>query len=243
MPFEACFNFRDIGGYETADGRCVRWGAVFRSGSLHRLTTADRENLAQLGVRTIIDLRSTAELDRDGRFDGSEVSFHHVPLHDAPNASVDDVHDDRGSGLGELYVAMAKSGRSGVAAALVVIAVAEYPVVIHCFAGKDRTGIVAALVLSSLGVPDATIAADYQLSDDWLAPSVAWAEENDPEWAAHMAALPPWVLRAPPSAMPTFLDTLREQHGSIDNYLVQAGVDRTLLHRLRTRLLEPSTNG
>jgi hypothetical protein len=92
--------------------------------------------------------------------------------------------------------------------------------------------------LSSLGVADPTIASDYQLSDDYVAPSVVWATENDPEWASHMAALPPHVLQAPPSAVPMFLDALRDQYGSIGNYLVHAGVDRTVLDVLRTRLLE-----
>ena len=236
MSFEACFNFRDIGGYATASGRSVRWGAVFRSGSLHRLTIADRERITGLGVRTIIDLRSTAELDRDGRFDASgEVGFHHVPVVDA---SVDEIQDDWSSQLGNVYYAMASANRSAIATVFGVLAEDEHPVVIHCFAGKDRTGIIVALILSSLGVPDATIASDYQLSDDYVAPAVAWATENDPEWAAHIASLPPHVLRAPPSTMPMFLDLMRDEHGSIDNYLADAGVDEALLDRLRARLLE-----
>jgi len=236
VRFEACFNFRDIGGYETNDGGRVRWGAVFRSGSLHRLTLADRERIKGLSVRTVIDLRSQTELDRDGRFDASGgVGFHHVPVEDA---SVDEPQDDWSSQLGNVYYAIASANRSAIATAFGVLAEDEHPVVIHCFAGKDRTGIIAALMLSSLGVPDATIASDYQLSDDYVAPSVVWATENDPEWAAHIAALPPHVLRAPPSAMPMFLDALRDQHGSIDNYLVHAGVDRTVLDVIRTRLLD-----
>ncbi len=67
VPFETCFNFRDIGGYETVDGRRVRWGSVFRSDTLHRLTTADLELASEIGIRTVIDLRSRGELERSGR--------------------------------------------------------------------------------------------------------------------------------------------------------------------------------
>ena len=237
VPFEACFNFRDIGGYETAGGRYVRWGAVFRSGSLHRLTAADQKTAARLGIRTVIDLRSTTEVQREGRFHGSdEVGFHHLPLEDAA-ADNDETPDLRDRSLGETYVDIAVTGGHAVANVLRVVAEDDHPVVIHCFAGKDRTGVIAALILSSLGVPDATISSDYELSEHALAPAIAWAEANDPEWAALMATLPPHVLRASPSSMPVFLGALRACDGSIDDYLVSAGLDRSHLELLRTRLL------
>jgi protein tyrosine/serine phosphatase len=244
VPFEACFNFRDIGGYETAAGRYVRWGAVFRSGSLHRLTAADRETAARLGLRTVIDLRSATELRREGRFHGSdEVAFHHLPLEDESATKEDGTPEPRELSLGETYVEIAVTGRHAVANVLRVVAEDPHPVVIHCFAGKDRTGVIAALILSSLGVSDAMISADYQLSEHALAPAVAWAEANDPEWATLMSTLPPHVLRASPSSMPVFLDTLRARYGSIDDYLVHAGLDRRHLDLLRTRLLVEPPEG
>ncbi len=241
MTLEACFNFRDIGGYSTSEGRVVRWGAVYRSGSLHRLTAADRAVTAELGVRTVIDLRSIGELERDGWFGGSDaVSHHHVPLDDANDAN--DAHGQaRYKGvreLGEAYVEIANAGRFAVANVLRLIAEREHPVVVHCFAGKDRTGIVAALLLSSLGVPDATITDDYRLSEHSLEPSIAWANDNDLAWAALMASLPPSVLAAPATAVPLFLGALREQYGSVDEYLLGAGLDRHVLEALRARLLE-----
>jgi protein-tyrosine phosphatase len=239
VPFEASFNFRDIGGYETRDDRRVRWGAVYRSDTLHRLTTADLERALQLGIRTVIDLRSAGELERSGRFGRAhEVAFHNLPLEeevaiDPPDRELAEPPP------GEFYVEMATAGRAAIANILRVIAEGEHAVVFHCFAGKDRTGVLAALLLALLGVPDDTIVADYHLSDQALAPAIAWAESNDPQWAARMAAFPPWLLRAPHDTMQAFLDVLRERHGSIDGYLTDAGVEPAVIDTLRARLLEP----
>jgi len=238
VPFETCFNFRDIGGYETVDGHRVRWGSVYRSDTLHRLTTADLELASEIGIRTVIDLRSRGELERSGRFGRAhEVAFHHLPVEEeipADPSSRDLAEPPRG----EMYVEMATVGGAAIANILRVIAEGEHAVVFHCFAGKDRTGVIAALLLSTLGVPDETIVADYQLSERSLAPAVAWAESNDPEWAARMAAFPPWLLQSPGETVQAFLDILRERHGSIDAYLRDAGVEQSVVDVLRVRLLE-----
>ena len=123
MSFEACFNFRDIGGYRSADGKYVRWGAVFRSGSLHRLTAADRATAARLGLRTVIDLRSTTELRRDGRFHGSdEVTFHHLPLEQEVGEHAGGAPGPRELSLDDVYVDIAVTGGHVVANVLRVVA-------------------------------------------------------------------------------------------------------------------------
>ncbi len=239
VPFEACFNFRDIGGYETVDGHQVRRGAVYRSDTLHRLTTADLERALELGVRTVIDLRSKGELERSGRFGrADDVAFHHLPLEEEIPSDPPD-RDLAEPPPGEVYVEMATVGRRAIANILRVIAEGEHAVVFHCFAGKDRTGVLAALLLSILGVPDETIVADYSLSEHSLPPAVVWAEANDPEWAARMAAFPAWLLLAPSETLQAFLDILRDRHGSIDAYLTDAGVEPDMLELLRARLLQP----
>ncbi len=238
VTFEACFNFRDLGGYETIEGRKFRRGAVYRSDALHRLTDADLELAFGLGLRTVIDLRSAAEIDKHGRFPHAAVAFHHLPFfeEDAPPLKPLEPHDPEPP-PGVDYFAIATSARGSIAAAFRVIAEADYAVVFHCAAGKDRTGILAALVLASLGVPDESIAADYHLSERALEPSVAWAEANSPEMAAELTALPPWALRAPKPVMQAFLDLLRDRHGSIDDYLADAGVAPPVLDALRGRVL------
>jgi protein-tyrosine phosphatase len=239
ISFEACFNFRDLGGYETVDGRRVGRGAVFRSDALHRLTDTDLELALGLGLRTIIDLRSSAELEEDGRFrHADDVAFHHLPLfeQDALPFKPFEPHDPEPP-PGVDYAAIAMSGRASIAAALRVIAEDDHAVVFHCAAGKDRTGIVAALVLSSLGVPDESIAADYHLSESAVGAWCAWAEVNAPEMAAEMMTFPAWARRAPMPVMQAFLRILRERYGSIEGYLTNASVEHTVLDALRARLL------
>lgn len=240
VGLETCFNFRDVGGYATVDGRRVRWGSVYRSDSLHRLTDADLEAARALGLRTVIDLRSTAELDKHGRFAHADnVAFHHLPLFEADALPFKPFErpDDPEPPPGVDYVAIATSGRSSIAAAIQVIALGDHAVVFHCAAGKDRTGIVAALVLSSLGVPDEQIVADYHLSERAFRRAVAWAEQNDPEMVEEMTRVPEWALRAPKPVMQAFLEMLCERHGSIDGYLTDAGVEDHTLDALRARLL------
>lgn len=206
--------------------------------SLHRLTDADLEVAFALGVRTVIDLRSTAELDKHGRFAHTdEVAFHHLPFFEEDSLPIKPLepHDPEPP-PGVDYVSIATSAKRSISAALRVIAEGD-AVVFHCTAGKDRTGILVALVLSSLGVPDESIVADYHLSERALAPTLAWAEANAPEVAAEIAMLPVWARRAPMPVMQAFLDILRERHGSVDGFLTHVGVEAPVLDALRNRLL------
>jgi protein-tyrosine phosphatase len=228
ITFDACFNFRDLGGYETVDGRSVRWGAVFRSGSLHRMTTEDVEIASRLGIRTVIDLRSTAELDRSGSYaGGSDVTFHHAPLFENDDLPFKWAEiDTPAPPPGEDYVAIADKGAQSLAAAFRAIAEGDHAVVFHCAAGKDRTGILTALLFSCLGVPDHSIFGDYQLSDLSIVPFAKWAEVHAPDEAAESAARPTWLVHSSISTMQGFFDSLRCRDGSIENFLNGAGVER-----------------
>jgi protein-tyrosine phosphatase len=239
LIFEAGFNCRDLGGYRTDDGRTVRWGVVYRSGSLHRLTSADLECANRIGLRTVIDLRSSAELERSGRISVTDVAFHHAPLFEEDSLPFKWAEpDDPEPPLGEDYVAIAENGASALATALGVIAEGEHPVVFHCAAGKDRTGILAGLLLSALGVPDQTIMEDYELTNLSLAAHLSWAKVNDPKEAAEIVARPKWLLQSSGPAMKAFLEILRARHGSIEGYLRGLGVKDKTLDTLRARLLE-----
>jgi protein-tyrosine phosphatase len=241
VPFEASFNFRDLGGYKTRDGHRVRWNAVYRGDSLQRLTPGDQLMLARLGVRTIVDLRSSAELARATSATGAlvDVAIHHTPLfeeHSLPFKPAE--RHDPPPPPGETYLAIAADGRHAMAAALRAIALGGHAVVFHCAAGRDRTGMVAAIVLAALGVDDETIAADYVLSNRAHEPTIAWAEANAPELAAEITSLPDWLLYAEPAGIQAFLDGLRSRYGSIEGYLATIGIDAEMVAILRRRLLE-----
>lgn len=230
------FNFRDVGGYRGHDGRTVRWGRLYRSDSLHRVDRTDRAAFAALGVRTVIDLRRPSEVTRDGRvpaYDG--LSYRNIhPEHRSWAEQMYDPTTSLAHFLVNRYVELATTGAAGLGEAVGLIADAENaPVVVHCVAGKDRTGIVCALTLSALGVSDADIAADYALSTEASARFSAWLVASTPE-----AADPPApFLASPTEVMPLFLDELRARHGSVEGYLRHAGLTDAQLAALRAHLL------
>jgi protein-tyrosine phosphatase len=203
------------------------------------MTTADVEIASRLGIRTLIDLRSTAELDRDGSYAGSsDVAFHQAPLFENDDLPFKWAEiDTPAPPPGEDYVAIADKGALSLAAAFRAIAEGDHAALFHCAAGKDRTGILAALLLSCLGVPDHSIVADYQLSDLSIAPFEKWAVVHAPEEAAEAAARPPWLVHSSSSIMQGFFDRLRSRDGSIENFLSGAGVERSVTQTLRRRLL------
>lgn len=235
-PFQGTFNFRDVGGYPGADGRTVRWGRLYRSDSLHRIDEADRETFAELGVRTVVDLRRPREVERDGRvpaYDG--LAYHHIhPEHDEwGHYDADALTLERY--LADRYADLAETGAAGIGSALKLIAdPANAPVVVHCVAGKDRTGIVCALTLALLGVDDDTVAEDYALSTEASARFSAWVREALPD----EAELPPPFLSSPAAAMALFLADLRRRHGGIEGYAHHAGLTPDDITRLRSHLLE-----
>lgn len=238
IDLEGCLNFRDLGGYPTVDGWTVRWRQVFRSDALHHLTTLDVRRLTDaLRLRVVIDLRSSAELASEGRGRlGSEaVAFHHLPLFDA-----EDLNTEARSAvisLADRYYLLAEFARERVGRVLRTLADADEPAVYHCAAGKDRTGVVSAILLGLLGVPDEVIVADYVATQDNLDAIIERLMAA--EGYQHMlAALPPDTLHAEPETMLGFLARLRERHGSLRGYALGAGLDEAALVRLTSRLLE-----
>jgi protein tyrosine/serine phosphatase len=237
LAFSALFNFRDLGGYAGLDGRAVRWRRLFRSDSLHRLGKPDREAFIALGVRTVIDLRRPYEVSRDGRVPYEELAYHHIHPEHAEwhdSAFVDGQTLERW--LADRYLDLADTGVTGLGRALGVIAEERSaPVVVHCLAGKDRTGVVCALTLSLLGVADEVIAEDYELSTAASEAFTAYlrtAYPNAPE-------VPSPYLASPAGAMLLFLTGLRERYGSVEEYVAAAGLTRAQVTAMRHHLLTP----
>jgi hypothetical protein len=241
LTVDGAFNVRDLGGLSTGAGRVVRRGLVYRSGDLGRLTPAGADQLRALGIATIIDLRTTAEVERRGRFpfEGHGIAYRHRPLLDLsatePEAQLADLPLDV---LDRLYRHLAEQGSSNLALVLTWLGEEPtLPALVHCVAGKDRTGTVTAVLLALLGVPDEDIAADYALSQAGLAAFRSWAAEHDVDVAAWLTRVPPQLLEARPEAMLDFLAWLRERHGSIEGYTRSIGVGDETLAALRIRLL------
>lgn len=236
---DGAFNVRDLGGYATADGRTVRWQTLYRADGLHRIPPGAARTVAPLGWRTVLDLRTKVEHD-DGAFrhqEGADVI--HLPVIREPwdIAGADDA--DPVDFLASRYMDMLDEGVEALTTAVGLLAAdTRLPAVFHCSAGKDRTGVLAALVLSTLGVPDDQIADDYQLSAVAMDKLVAWLVEAHPDKVDAMAQQPKTFLACPPEAMHAFLERLRDRFGSAEGYLTTSGVDAGALARLRGTLLE-----
>ena len=244
IGLEAVHNFRDLGGYATADGRSTRWRTLFRSDGLYRLRGADdMSRVRQLGLKSVIDLRTEREQREQGIFptDDIEVTFHHLSIVDVTWSDTETPEfNDEVEFLVWGYRDMLEIGSSRFADALHVLAQTDsLPAVFHCAAGKDRTGVLAALLLSSLGVDDAHICADYGLTQDAMQRTIAWSKVHRPELAERYATIPKAYLAADPRAMQIILAELAQRHGSVRNYVREIGVADNTVDALSNLLLEP----
>ena len=240
LEWEGCLNARDLGGYATEDGRETRWGAVVRSDCPAALTEAGRAALATYGVRAIVDLRLPAELADDpnpfAEPGDHGIAYTNVSFIDPAAAPPDAV-----GSLAEDYLQMLDRYRQGVAEAMAAISSApeDGAVLIHCAAGKDRTGLISALLLGLVDVPAETIAADYALTAELLRPrEQEWLAGLPPEERAEREAM---VARYAPTGevMLAVLAGLTERHGGVEPYLRSTGLDDGDLERLRERLVGP----
>lgn len=251
LPLQKGVNLRDAGGYYTNQGQMVRWGQLYRSGSLSRLTPADLAYLQRLGIKLVSDLRSIDErlkqpdrlpevpglverplpmesADRWERLRGAfTVLFRKGRLDDYMLDSYRRVMIDYNSPIiGEIFQRLADP--------------AQLPAMLHCTAGKDRTGLVVAMLLLSLGVPEETVLADYTLSNLFYG-------HFRKGIAADLKQVAPWgisvddlqdLLLVKAKTLQGALDHLRQTYGSLDNYLRhQAGVSDETITQLRQNWL------
>ena len=218
VVFERIYNFRDLGGYPTANGQQVGWGLLYRSDSLGKLAGADLDQFAGIGIRTVIDLRHSWEIDKRGRVpDEAGLEYYNFSIEHRPydQSKLSEVVDPVRF-LADRYAEVASDGRTEIGQALHVIAAAgSAPLVVHCASGKDRTGIIAALVLSLLGVGQEDIIADYALTG--LA-----TERLVADWHAAYPGQPlqwPHFGTAPAEIMRVFLTELAATFGSVREYV------------------------
>jgi protein-tyrosine phosphatase len=244
VELDSAFNFRDLGGYPAGDERRTRWRMLFRSDGLHRLTEADVAIMRRIGLRTVIDLRTGDELEERGRFpvDAHPVGFHHLSLMDVvwDRAEAPADHEPATEFLLTKYIQMIDSASDRIVSAFEIIAAPDaHPAVFHCAAGKDRTGVLAGLMLSSLGVADEDVVADYALTASVMERMLAYWRAESQKLESPPPPAPAAFLAADPQAMAGLLALIRAEHGSTRQYVRGLGVSREVLAALDAALLEP----
>lgn len=244
LAWEGCYNVRDLGGLETASGRRTQHETVVRADNMRRLTAAGWQSAIDHGVRRLVDLRFEEE-GPDDPHPPAAIEVIGVSLfgqHDPRAAREFDERmraaDDLAAVFASDYIWTLEHNADRVAAAVAAVADTDpaHAVVIHCFAGKDRTGIVSALLLGVADVPDEVVAGDYAESDpnmdllfrNWVASA---ADERELDLRRR-------VIRAPYATMTAVLAWLRESTGGAAGYLEQAGLTGDQLERLRARLVD-----
>jgi protein-tyrosine phosphatase len=244
LDFEGPVNFRDLGGYEAADGRTVRRRHLFRSDALFRLTEADAARVRAFGVTTLIDFRTEQELDAGGRggMDHLDAEHLHLPTIDSTRRVVesDGIPDEVAQALvtaADAYSMMLERGSGAYAEALRVVAASEAPVVFFCSAGKDRTGIFAAIVLGLLGVGDDDIVTDYALTAEVIEKIHILRDHVDPGVESYAHLIGEDLRNAYPASMEVTIERLRDRYGGWEGYAAAIGVEPDVLDALRARLL------
>ena len=245
VPLQGAFNFRDLGGYPASGGQVTRWGTLFRSDTLHELSASDVDRLRAMGLATVVDLRTPRELEQTGRgpLGREPVGYHHLSvLGHGPGreAAGEAMAAPEGDDLSERYLWYLEVGAEALAGALTILGEpANYPLVFHCAAGKDRTGVLAALVLDLVGVAPEVIVADYLITGERME-LILGRYRSDPAFEARMASVPPSRFSVQASTMERFLDVLHQRFGGAGAWATGAGVAPSSIERLRTTLLEPA---
>jgi protein-tyrosine phosphatase len=250
VPMEGPVNFRDLGGYAGRDGRRVRWGRVYRSDSLHQLTPADLELVDALGVRFVCDLRLDRErAEAPHPLEGHpEVQYASLPIGDRSEETKSmtermlrgEIPEVTVQDMAGVYATILRA-HADLHGAVISTASepANLPLVVHCTAGKDRTGQSSALILSLLGVADDVIAEDYELSSRYHAPGRIAEVQPMLEAIGIDFAKVKVFFDAPGAVMAATLEQLRRDYGSIEDYLTgPAQVEPAAIERLRENLLD-----
>ena len=239
LPLEGGRNFRTLGGYETTDGRTVVWDKLYRSGVMTGITEADYDYLSSLGIKVICDLRTEEERTSEptnwaaGDIDyltfadpTEDMSFMSVLM--KPDVTPQDVRD----AFGDAYYGIGHQQAPAYRDMFDRLAAGDAPLAFNCSAGKDRTGVAAALLLTALGVPRETIVHDYQLSDDYVdymeefmgEEARARMLEENPSYAFFLE-LPPEIVEPIMATHPEYIETffadIEAEYGTVGTFLEQ----------------------
>jgi protein-tyrosine phosphatase len=243
LTWDGLLNVRDLGGHRTEDGGETRYGAVVRADSLDELTEEGWQAVVDYGIRTVVDLRMDAERE-GGPPAGAPIDLLHISLFDDDKSVFEEVEaaakaaPDVPTATRDVYLLFLEHFKANVAAAIRAVANApEGGVVVHCMGGKDRTGLVSALLLRLACVPLDAIGEDYAVTAANLEPSTSrWipAIEDETERAK-------WekLRDTPANAMVRVVQEIERRYGDVASYLRAAGLTDAQLDRLRERLVAP----
>ena len=243
LTWDGCFNVRDLGGHACEDGRVTQFGRVIRADSVRRLSEDGWRALTEYGVRTVVDLRYQVELDRDPPRD-MDLDVVHISLFGEPDeerwAELEKLGTAQGDSAGftrVIYLEVLEEHRANVAAAVAAVGHAAFGgVVVHCHAGKDRTGLVTALLLRLAGVPVEDVALDYAESErhlaarneEWIAEGL---DEAERDWRRLVASTPAEGMRG-------VLEEIDRRYGDVAAFLRAGGATDADLDAARARLLD-----
>lgn len=235
LPLAGAQNTRDLGGYPCAGG-ATRWGVFLRSDSPARLTEADLRYLAAYGVRAAVDLRSPQEgAAQPSRLASCpDFTVHNVSL----NVNIEgiDYEGDLPGSMAGLYIALLDGCRPEITRVMQLLAQAEGGALFHCAVGKDRTGVIAMLLLKLAGVADDDVVADYAVTD------IYFCEMLKAQAAVFAGQLPDHVLYSRPASMRRALRHLQECCGGAEAYLLACGLTPETLAAIRDKFVEGETN-
>jgi len=244
LVWDGLLNVRDLGGHPTEDGGETRFGSVVRADSVRHLTDEGWQALVDYGMKTVVDLRTKEELEADPPAE-LPVEVLHIPFLETDRSDWKQIEDeleavvkaapDVASATRDVYLVFLDHFASNVAAAVRAVANApEGGVVIHCAGGKDRTGLVTALLLHLAGVRTEEIALDYALSEERLRTRhEQWIAEAESEEERERLMR---ITQTPADSIKGVLEELERRYGSVEGYLRHGGLTNDELARARARL-------
>ena len=238
IKFDKIINCRDLGGYKTEGGRTVAWRRLFRSGYVHPATVSDLQRLKEeLKLTSVINLRGNkaGQQKEVSLLDNAGIKYFNTPFFSYQQEEL--TYDFNNMGEAFLFRIRHQEYAKPIIAALAIIADPKnLPLLFHCGAGKDRSGLVAAFILGVLGVADDDITADYILSAPYMRDLIA-NMMNDPNTPEEEKNLPAYTWEATAESMAVFLTGLKREFGSARGYLEMNGADKSLFQRLEKALL------